>query len=207
MGHVYDISAPIYEGMTVYKNNPLKQPKFEVTADFGLATYHETRVHMDAHTGTHVDAPLHMRPGGQTIESIQLDRLVRPCIVIDLTAVEVEIGTDDLRQHRIQKDDFVLLKTRNSLEDAFNPEFVFLGADGARYLAQVGVAGVGIDALGIERSQPEHATHKALFAVDAVIIEGLRLADVEPGRYQMVAAPLRLIGIDAAPARVLLLAQ
>ncbi|MCL6632686.1 MAG: cyclase family protein [Alicyclobacillus herbarius] len=196
---------PIRRGMPVYKNKPEKQPEFETTSDFQTGSAHETRLHLDAHTGTHIDAPLHMVEGGATIESIPIADLVRPCRVVDLTHVNQAIRAGDLAKCDIQPGEFLLFKTQNSFDDEFNFEFVYVAADAAQVLADKGVAGVGIDGLGIERAQPNHETHKTLLEKGIHILEGLRLADVAPGRYLMVAAPLRLEGIDAAPARVVLL--
>lgn len=202
---IYDISTAIHEGMTVYKNKEEKRLKFERTADFATNGARETRLHMDAHSGTHVDAPLHMLENGATIESIAISQLVRPCRVLDLTGIKDAVHAEDLRSFAPQQGDFLLFKTRNSFRDDFDFEFVYLAADGAQYLASCGIAGVGVDALGVERAQPDHDTHKALFHAGAIIIEGLRLRDVSPGEYDMIAAPLKIVGIDAAPARVLLL--
>ncbi|WJQ09532.1 cyclase family protein [Geobacillus stearothermophilus] len=199
---VYDVTAPIYEGMPVYKNKPEKQPK-RTTVTNGYVT--ESRIDMDVHTGTHIDAPLHMVEGGATFETIPLDDLVGPCKLFDLTDVNDRITKDDIAHLDIQKGDFVLFKTKNSFDDAFNFEFIFVAEDAARYLADKQIRGVGIDALGIERAQEGHPTHKTLFSAGVIVIEGLRLKDVPEGRYFMVAAPLKLVGTDAAPARVLLL--
>jgi len=205
MFRLYDISMPIFEGMPVYKNKPEKQPKVEVLQDFTAASAYESRIHMDAHTGTHVDAPLHMIPGGETFESISLERLVGRCRVLDLTHVTDGISKEDLERHYPVAGEFLLLKTLNSQENGFMPEFVYLTEDGAKYLAELGIRGVGIDALGVERSQAGHPTHKALFGSNVIIIEGLRLGEVEPGDYLLVAAPLKMVGTEAAPARVLLI--
>lgn len=199
--NIYDITAAIFEGMTVYKNKPEKQPKLNRVTN-GYVT--ETRIELDVHTGTHIDAPLHMVAEGDTFETISLRNLVGNCKVIDLTAVKDRITKADLERFQLQKNDFVLFKTKNSCEESFNYEFVYLAEDGAEYLTQIGVRGVGIDALGIERSQTGHPTHKTLFANGVIVIEGLRLKEVEQGEYFMVAAPLKLVGTDAAPARVLL---
>jgi arylformamidase len=200
----YDVTAPIFEGMPVYKNKTEKQPKLtSVTNDYVT----ESRIDMDVHTGTHIDAPLHMVKGGDTFETISLDRLVGPCKLFDLTHVNDKITKDDIAALDIQENDFVLFKTKNSLEDAFNFEFIYVAEDAARYLADQKVRGVGIDALGIERSQPGHPTHKTLFSAGVIVIEGLRLKDVPEGSYFMVAAPLKLVGTDAAPARVLLFTE
>jgi arylformamidase len=202
-----DISMPICPGMPVYKNKEEKQPVFETTSDFSTASAHETRLHIDAHTGTHIDAPLHMLEGGATIESIVLSQLVRSCRVVDLTGVTDAIRAADVEELGPKAGEFLLFKTRNSSDDFFNPEFVYVSADAAQRLADAGIAGVGIDALGVERAQPGHETHKRLMNAGAIIIEGLRLADVEPGVYTLVAAPLALVGVDAAPARVFLMTE
>jgi arylformamidase len=199
---MYDVTGAVYEGMTVYKNKPEKQPRINPVTN-GYVT--ESRIELDVHTGTHVDAPLHMVTDGATFESISLEKLVGTCKVLDLTHVQDGIGRADLEAFEIGAGDFLLFKTGNSWEEAFDFEFVFLAKDGAEYLANLGVRGVGTDALGIERSQEGHPTHKTLFASEIIIIEGLRLKEVPQGEYFMVAAPLKLVGTDAAPARVLLL--
>lgn len=198
---MHDVTGAIYEGMTVYKNKSEKQPKLNTITN-GYVT--ETRLDFDVHTGTHIDAPLHMVTDGDTFETIPLDNLVGQCKVFDLTEVENGVSKTDLEGFDIQKGDFVLLKTKNSFEETFNFDFIFLAQDGAEYLSEVGIRGIGIDALGIERSQEGHPTHKTLFANNIIIIEGLRLKEIEQGQYFMVAAPLKLMGTDASPARVLL---
>ncbi|WP_101843993.1 cyclase family protein [Halobacillus sp. Marseille-P3879] len=196
-----DITQSVYEGMPVYKNKPEKQPAFKSNTN-GHVT--ESRLEMDAHTGTHIDAPLHMVNDGDTFESISMNKLIGEAKVFDLSHVEDGITKADIEKLDIQENDFILFKTRNSYEEEFNFEFIFLKEDGARYLAEKNIRGVGIDSLGIERSQPEHPTHKSLFAAEIIVIEGLRLKDVEEKSYQMIAAPMKLVGTDASPARVLL---
>lgn len=63
---------------------------------------------------------------------------------------------------------------------------------------------MSIDALGVERAQEGHPTHKTLFAHDIIVIEGLTFKEVETGTYFIVVAPLKLMDTDASPARVLL---
>lgn len=198
---MHDVTGAIFEGMAVYKDKPEKQPKLDQLTN-GYVT--ETRLEMDVHTGTHIDAPLHMKTDGKTFESISLDKLVGTCKVLDFTAAENGISKSDLEEFEIEKEDFVLFKTKNSFDEHFNFDFIYLAEDGANYLSELGVRGVGIDALGIERSQEGHPTHKTLFAHNIIIIEGLQLKRVEQGEYFMVAAPLKLVGTDASPARVLL---
>ncbi|WP_044640459.1 cyclase family protein [Risungbinella massiliensis] len=202
---IYDISMTIHEGMQVYKNKESKKPKISVVQDFDTSPARESRIDLDVHTGTHVDSPLHMLPEGGTMEVLPLETLVGEARVLDLSHVEDGVTAADLEKFNVQAGEFLLLKTRNSTSDEFDFEFIFLKEDGAKYLAEKGVRGVGIDGLGIERSQAGHPTHKTLFHSDIVIIEGLRLQEVPEGTYFMVAAPIKLMETEAAPARVLLL--
>jgi arylformamidase len=205
MMNIYDISVTVKQGMTVYKNKPEKQPSIRVVQDFSTATAHESRLDMDVHCGTHLDAPLHMVPGGATIESIGLEQTVGPARVLDLMHVENAITVEDLEPFNVQEGEWLLFKTRNSNVEEFDFDFVYLDAEAAKYLVARGIKGVGTDALGIERSQPGHPTHKTLFQHGVLIVEGLRFQHVPAGDYFLVIAPLKLEGIDAAPARALLI--
>lgn len=202
---IFDISMPIVENMPVYKNKEEKKPRIRVVQDFDTATARESRIDMDVHTGTHIDSPLHMLPDGGTMATIPLERLVGACRVLDLTDVQGGITKKHLEKWEIHQGESLLLKTQNSFKDEFDFEFIYLAEDGAQYLVEKGVRLVGIDALGIERSQPGHPTHKTLFQANVIIIEGLRLKEVSEGRYFMVAAPIKLVDTEAAPARVLLI--
>ncbi|PZD92929.1 cyclase family protein [Paenibacillus sambharensis] len=207
MFKIIDISMTIEDSMPVYKNKEEKKPKIYNSSNFQTGKTHETRIDVDCHGGTHIDAPLHMLEDGATVETIGLEQLVGTCRVLDLTHVEDGITREDLEPHNLQKGEWVLLKTKNSFTDAFDPEFIYVKEDGARYLIEAGIRGVGIDSLGIERSQPEYTTHRPLFRNNIIIAEGLRLKDVLPGTYFMVIAPLKLTGIDGAPARAFLIAN
>lgn len=206
---VFDVSMPISPDMPVYKNKDEKRPRFEVVREHTQGA-RETRISLELHTGTHLDFPLHMMAGGATTDSHRAEDVVAPCVVLDLTGVAEKITAEDLGRKlesagpSSAQGEWVLLKTRNSFSDTFDSEFVYLDESGAKYLAGSGSKGIGIDALGVERAQPGHETHKRLFERGIGIIEGLRLKDVPAGRYIMIAAPLKLVGVEAAPARVIL---
>jgi len=207
MPKIYDISMTIEEGMQVWKNYEAKKPRIENVQNHDQGKPHESLLTMNVHTGTHVDAPLHMLAGGETIETISLERLVGPARVLDLTHAKECITKEDLEPFAIQKGERIMLKTSSSYSEEFLLDFVFLREDGARYLADIGVGLVATDALGIERAQAEYPTHRTLMRGDVIIVEGLRLKDVPAGNYTLVIAPLKMTGIDAAPARALLLSD
>jgi arylformamidase len=202
---IYDVSMSIKHDMAVYNNSDEKRPLIKVMKDFSNSTYFESRIEMDMHTGTHIDAPLHMIQDGETMDSMDLSKLITQCKVLDFTGLEDKISKNDLIGRDIKKGDFVLFKTKNSEDEEFKKSFVYLDKSGAEYLSDKGIAGVATDGLGIERAQPEHETHKILFAAGIIIIEGLRLKDIEEGEYMMFALPLKITRVEAAPARVILI--
>ena len=202
---VYDITAPVHPGMTVYKNKEAKMPKFTCVQDFSTAAAYETRIDIDVHTGTHMDAPLHMIPDGATIETISIQQLIGPARVLDLTHVEDRVTAADLADSGAKAGEWLVLKTRNSLQEEFDFKFIFLAADGAQWCVDNGIKGVAIDALGVERDQAGYPTHKTLFNAGVVIVEGIRAAEVPAGEYTLIIAPLRLVGTEASPVRALLL--
>jgi arylformamidase len=205
---IFDISWPITPVMTTYKNKG--EITFTTLRTFEEGGVRESTIALGTHTGTHVDAPSHFCRDGRTIDEVALTRLIGPAQVIDLMTVTVAITAQDLARYDIQAGHIVLLRTANSAADGigrFENNFIYLDATGARYLAQKKVKAVGIDYLGIERGDPEHATHRTLMEADVVIIEGLRLSHVAAGTYFLVCLPLALIGLEAAPARAILMAE
>lgn len=202
---LYDISWPISPAMTAYKDK--KTVQFDRVKTFENDAVRESVITLGSHSGTHVDAPSHFMQDGQTIEHVNLRAFIGDCTVLDLSAVEGGIGKEHLEDKDIQAGDMILLKTKNSMLDAtapFNPNFIYLAESGANYLVERNVRAVGIDYLGIERSQPAHETHVQLFNAGIAIIEGLRLADVAAGKYFLCCLPLNVQGLEAAPARAIL---
>lgn len=204
---IYDVSMVIDQNIPVYNNKADKKPELIVSRDFNSGNVYETDIKMNLHTGTHIDAPLHMIQGGSTIDKLELSKLLTDCTVFDFTAVADRITAEDLKTKNIKPGSFILLKTRNSYYEGFDMEFVFVDATGAEYLKECKISGVGIDSLGIERAQPGHETHKILLGSGIIILEGLKLADIKEGTYKMIALPLRMNDTEAAPARVVLLEE
>ena len=200
-----DISMPITKDIAVYKNKPEKKPTITAVATHDENGMHESVIQMNLHTGTHIDAPLHMIKDGKTMASTPIEKLITPCRVVDVTDVIGGISKADLEDKGIVKGDFVLLKTANSMTEEFVDDFIFVDRTGAAFLTEIGIKGVGIDGLGIERSQSDYATHRTLLGADIPIIEGLRLKDVRQGEYILLALPISIPGAEAAPMRALLL--
>lgn len=201
---IYDVSMMISKDVQVWKNKEAKKPVFHVASDFETGSTYETNVCLNLHTGTHMDFPLHMIKDGQTSDSLDLNRLIRNVKVFDLTHLNDRIDEKDLINLDIQAHDFVLFKTRNSFEEHFNLQFIYLHASAASYLAKKQISGVGVDALGVERDQAGHPTHHILMDQDIIIIEGLRLGDVPEGNYHMTALPIKMKAVEALLLSVIL---
>lgn len=205
---IIDISWPISAATTGYKDK--KTIAFHEVKSFVKDDVRETEITLSSHSGTHVDAPSHFFRDGKTIDQLDLHRLIGNAVILDLRHVAEEIVREDLQAvgDRFGSDDIVLLKTTNSFTQAvdhFTPHFIYLHASGAAYLAEKKVKAVGIDYLGIERNQPGHLTHKTLIEHDIAIIEGLRLEHAQAKRYEFYCLPLYTIGLEAAPARAVLI--
>lgn len=203
MPRYLDISMPIKPGMMVYKNKPEKQPKIDQIDTLTQGGSYESIIHMNVHTGTHMDFPLHMKQGGDTSTGFDASRLLTKVKVLDCLDAKV-IDDTLLKTFDLQPGDFILLKTRNSQFDHFLMDFTYLNAAGAAYCVSRQIKGVGIDALGIERDQPHHDTHHRLMDANIIILEGLRLRAIPEGTYKMIALPLAIDGVDGLPVRAYL---
>ena len=190
---IIDVSVPVRPGMITYPGDP--EVRLERVSSIGDGdVVNLSRLDLGVHSGTHVDAPLHFVDGGPSVETLPLDVLVGPCVVVDgLVPAVVPPGAER-----------VLFKTPNSRlweRAEFSEDFVALDAEAARELVAAGVRLVGIDYLSIG----DEEAHRVLLGVGVVAVEGLDLREVEPGEYRLVCAPLKLEGAEGAPARVLLL--
>ena len=202
---IHDVTRLISEDMTVYKDRESKKIKRTVVADYEKADYYESRMDMDMHCGTHIDAPLHMLKGGNTIEKYDLSKFIGDCKLFDLTDVDEAIRKKDIENLDIQKDDIVIFKTKNSSDQGYNPKFVYIEEDAALYLSEKGIKTVGIDAMSIERDKKEHPSHKIILGANIGVIEDLYLKNVGQGQYFLSALPLNIRGSEASPIRAVLI--
>jgi arylformamidase len=196
---ILDISMTIEPGMTVYKDKPEKQPLFERTRSIDSGV-EEHKITLDSHVGTHIDAPAHMIKGGTDIDRLDLARFFGKCRVLNMITLH-KISRMDLEVRNIQKGERILVKTKNSDDKKWNPEFVQFTKDAA----QKEITLIGTDGLGIEMNNPNHEVHTTLLEKGIPVLEGLRLSDVNPGEYFLCAIPLKLKGIDGSPVRAILL--
>lgn len=204
-----DISVPIRNGMVHWPGDTAFASCLEKAIDDKNGSpCNLTRIHMSAHTGTHMDAPRHFITEGDTMETIPLDAVMGPCRVIEIknpTAITV----DELEQHDLKRGERILLKTHNSKHswqtDDFDEDFIYIAKDGARHITERGLMTIGVDYLSVGGYRKDGVeTHVELLGAKVWIIEGLNLSEIEPGEYDLACLPLKLVGSDGAPARAVL---
>ena len=201
---ILDVSIPIRTRMPIYPANAgVALRRIDAIADGAVANV--SAVDLGAHTGTHVDAPNHFLDGAGGVETVALDPLIGPAVVVDATGVDKTLDAAAVAAAGVPAGaERVLFRTRNSQlweQDEFSEDFVSFDASGARALLDAGVRLVGIDSLSIG----DPGAHRALLGADVAVVEGLDLRAVEPGPYQLVCLPLKLVGSDGGPARAVLL--
>jgi|ERR1043166_517506 arylformamidase len=202
-----DISVPLRPGMVQWPGDPkLRVERIRDMANGEICNV--STLSMCVHTGTHMDAPLHFIADARSMEKMPLDATIGPARVIESKDRE-SIKAEELRPHKIQPGERILFKTRNSRtswnSDLFDEDFVYISQEAARYLARCRIRSVGVDYLsvgGFKRDAVE--THRALLGAGIWIIEGLNLARIKSGRYELVCLPLKVLGVEGAPARAVL---
>ncbi len=161
---------------------------------------------MSAHSGTHVDAPFHFVPNGATIESLPLEIFNGPVLVQAVDA-ESYITADHVAAIESEGDTRILFKTRNSgllHQPAYDPNFVAFSVEAAEALVSRGFKLVGLDYLSVAHADEQVPVHRAFLDHGLVLLEGVDLSEVEPGRYELICFPIKLRGLDGAPCRAVL---
>lgn len=215
MKQYIDISVPVSQDIPVWEGDP----RVEIRSAASIARGDMANVsflNMGAHTGTHIDAPLHFVQGRKGADSIAVERLIGDAVVVDFGDLENEINYEDFERMDIPAGTKRLLcKTRNSqlwtlYPDSFYKDFIGVSDSGARWLVEHGVDVVGVDYLGVERFDKVALgapTHHRLLEAEVVIIEGLNLSTVEPGTYELICLPVRMKNLDGSPCRAILIKE
>ena len=154
-----------------------------------------TAFSMCTHNGTHVDAPFHFLPGGNTIEKIGLDAFVGDCYV---AWHEGNITADDAVN--------ILDKARaaGACERILIAGKATVTAEAARIFTQSEIKLIGNESQTVGPEDAPMEVHKILLGANVVLLEGIVLKDVDEGKYFLSAAPLNLGGCDGAPCRAVL---
>lgn len=201
-----DISVPLRDSMVHWPGDPPVTVKLVKDIEQGDSA-NVSVLSMGAHSGTHIDAPLHFIRQGTGIDMMPLGATIGKARVIEIKDTE-SVKPEELLPHRLRRGERILFKTRNSSHvwqtDEFVEDFVFISDDAARFLVERGVRMVGVDYLSVGSYKHGGSyVHKTLLGGGIWIIEGLDLSRVIPGKYELICLPLRLVRGDGAPARAI----
>jgi arylformamidase len=206
---LYDISLGLSPDLPVWPGDQRIILEQVESMDRG-AHANVTRFTMSAHAGTHVDAPHHFLNDHRTVEQLPLDILTGKCFVLDLSALAGHITAEDLAKAEIPPDTIrLLVKTKNSAhwlseERVFFEEFQAITEEGALWLVEHGIRLVGVDYLSVAPYKQSVPTHTVLLKAGIIVLEGVNLSGVHQGEFELCCLPMKLVGSDGAPARVIL---
>ncbi|MEZ5335417.1 MAG: cyclase family protein [Methanolobus sp.] len=208
-GRIIDITTGISESTPVYDGDP--KPVIEKVSSLEEDGYIVSRISIGTHTGTHVDAPCHIFKGGKTIDAILPESLMGKAILLDLSKGSGEIKASDLdaawKKFSDEKDvDVLLIK---ALDSSFSPDAALssgraLAADAGEWILDSGFTVVGVDLLSVD-AEESLPNHHLFLEKEIIIVEYLHLSEVVEDVYYFICLPLKIMNIDGAPARAILI--
>lgn len=192
---LYDITQPLFDSV-VFPGDPA--PVRTVACDMEKGDlYNLTYLSMCAHNGTHVDAPFHFYRDGKGVDGIALEKCVSPAYVAshdgEVTAADAEKLLARARAAHPEAAKKLLLRGN-----------AVMTTEGAEVLAREGIDLIGVEPQSVGPEKAPMAVHLVLLKKEIVILEGIRLKDVEDGVYMLYCAPLNLTATDGAPCRAIL---
>lgn len=193
---IIDLTKPITHGMRVYTGDP--EVTFQLHVSLKEKGYRVTKIQLGTHTGTHIDAPMHMIDKGESIDKIPLEELVGVAKKIRVNKKVVE--ERDIPDLKENVNTIFLIETR---------EAGYLTKEAARKIVKLGVKTVifhekcYID----EPGNSDYPIHKYLLKSSVHIVsEAINFDEVKDGDL-IIVAPLKLVGVDGAPCRVVALRE
>ena len=212
MSKLLDLSRPVESGMPVYPGD--LEPRVEVSARHDVQGWGANSLHMGEHAGTHLDAPFHLFPDGESVEQLPLERFTGQALVLDVSHrwPGMEVVADDLRGVAPGPDDALLLRTGAGERADFAAALCHapgLSEGAAAWLVGRGVRLVGTDAPSIDlplELAPGLPAHRQLLGAGVPILENLvnleRLIQlVGSRRFMLHTFPLRITAGSGSPVR------
>jgi arylformamidase len=211
MNQWIDVTQTLQEGMIHWPGDT--PPQFRRSAALAKGDMvNATRININAHTGTHMDAPLHFLEGTADMTEIPVEAMTGGAKVFEVATgkniTAQDIMAAEKRVGKIAEKDKIIFRThlsgRDWIKEDFHYDYPALTSDAAQYLADKKIILTGIDYLSVAPYDNLTEVHEILLKNQIWIIEGLKLSEITEGLYEIIAAPLKIQGADGSPARVLL---
>ncbi|KIX14243.1 cyclase family protein [Dethiosulfatarculus sandiegensis] len=205
---VIDLTHRITDSMPVYPGDP--HPEISRTATHEEEGFQCSLLKMSSHTGTHVDAPLHLIKQGAGLENIPLENFVGTAFVIDIKGLDQEpVLLEDLEDRWPSPNetvDFVLFNSGWSEywgHEKYLQGFPVLSVSALEWLIAKGIKGLGVDTISVDPMDClSHLNHKLLLKANIMIFENLTNLDRLPNRdFIFSALPLPFSTGDGSPVR------
>jgi arylformamidase len=205
MSKIWDISPTLSAATPVWPGDTT----FEAVRNWQIddnCPVNVSRLTMSTHTGAHADAPFHYDPAGKAIADVALDAYLGRCRVVDVTGAGAAVRLADVGDALDNGVERLLLRTyEKSPQDRWDDNFTAVAPDLIDALAKGGGKLIGIDTPSLDPMISKTMdAHMAVRRGGLAIIEGLVLNDVPEGDYELIALPLKLKDMDAAPVRAIL---
>jgi arylformamidase len=201
---IYDISEPLYNGMTVWPGD--NDYQFQLTSTINPSNCANVgSISMSTHTGTHIDSPFHFDDNGKKVHELDLSLYVGSCKVIYLKE-KSSITIEDLQSFELHHVKRLLIRT-DSWKDrsTFPDRFTYLEPEIASYLQTIGVKLLGVDVPSVDPADSEKLlTHHTLHQNGIHILERVILDQIDAGDYELIALPLSIENGDGSPVRAVL---
>jgi arylformamidase len=201
---LYDISEPLYNGMTVWPGDDPYQ--YQLAATIGKdSSANVGTLSLSTHTGTHIDAPFHYDNDGKQVHELDLSLYIGPCRVVHLIGQQ-KITVADLQALQLSATERLLIRTDSWVDrSTFPDEYTYIQPEAAAYLQTLGVKLLGIDVPSVDPADSQTlAAHHALHQQQIHILERVVLTAIDPGVYELIALPLPVQSGDASPVRAIL---
>lgn len=202
---LWDITQPLRPGLPVWPGDTAyaEERVWQIDDDCPVNV---SKITLSTHSGTHADAPLHYDPNGLPSGDVDLSFYLGPCLVLDVTGAGNLIQPSDVTPALGQSVERLLLKTytKTPLEQ-WDDNFTAIASETIAALAAAGIRLIGTDTPSLDpQSSKTMDAHHAVRRAGMAILEGLVLDDVPSGTYELIALPIKLANLDAAPVRAVL---
>jgi arylformamidase len=200
---IIDVSLPLQAAMAVWPGDTEFDYQLTWKKSAG-ASVNVGAVRLSTHCGTHVDAPFHFDEQGRKIDELSLEVFVGKAFVIHIPN-RPQISRKDLSRDWQAATRLLLRTDAWPNPQIFPKQIPVIDRDVPDWLGSHGIVLLGLDVPSVdELDSQDLPNHHALARNHIAILESLNLKNVEEGLYDLIAAPLKLVGADAAPVRAML---
>lgn len=198
---IYDISPTISTRLAIFPGDTPYSSSSTSSADSLISD-----IRTNLHIGAHLDAPLHTLPGSKAIDQLDLSNFIGMCQVVALSVSKNQAITPDLFSKIELTEQRILIATNTYNPLRWSPDYAAFHPETVDFFHSKKVRLIGIDTPSVDLYTASHLpAHKRMAELEIIGLENICLNNIKQGRYQLVALPLKLEGLEASPVRAVLI--